>query len=67
MKAGSMQHFALAVLWEFLSGKDTLPSEALKRLADCDDCMTPLGICQRSESLAEAKWRVNDDNRSYNR
>jgi hypothetical protein len=55
-----MQHLGLAVLWEFRSGRETLSSEALKHLADCKDCMTLLGICQRSESLQQAEWRVNE-------
>jgi hypothetical protein len=59
-----MQHLALSVLWAFRSRKEILSSEAVKHLADCEDCMIVLGICQTSQSLEQATWRLNEQIRT---
>jgi hypothetical protein len=53
-------HFTLATLWEFRMNRKALLMDEIGHLAECDECLLLLGLCQTSESLSEAERTLRE-------
>jgi hypothetical protein len=54
MKSEQDAHISIEALWKYRGEMVPLSPDQLQHLYYCDGCLTLLGICQCSNSLAEA-------------
>ena len=47
-------HIALDAMWNYRAKHAPLDADQLSHLYGCDDCLALLGVCQISNSMAEA-------------
>jgi hypothetical protein len=51
-------HLTLITLWDYRMNHHMLSTEQYLHIARCEDCLSLLGLCQISESLAEVERRL---------
>src|SRR5262249_39731095 len=54
------EHIPLSLLWEYGSELRSLSSEQILHICLCDDCLSVLGLCRSSKTIAQVERGLKD-------